>query len=144
MRYFSPVLVVMAALTLQAPTADAIPITFATTLSGANEVPPISTTATGIATVVLDTAAHTISIAATFNGKSAPQMPGPEIGSMRTSDAPSFTCPDFRQATSASCRQGSRSANIILPQAARPRTTREPTRYRATPRAMHGECERFL
>ena len=71
MRYFSPVLVVMAALTLQAPTADAIPITFATTLSGANEVPPISTTATGIATVVLDTAAHTISIAATFNGLSS-------------------------------------------------------------------------
>src|SRR2546429_6710235 len=61
----------MPAVPMKPQTADAIPITFATTLSGANEVPPISTTATGLATVVLDTAAHTISIAATFSGLSS-------------------------------------------------------------------------
>ena len=74
----------------------------------------------------------------------APQMPGPVMGDIRTNDGPSLTRPDLRQATSASCRHASRSATHILPQAANPRTTREPTRYRATPRAMRGECEGFL
>jgi len=38
-------------------------------------------------------------------------MPGPAIGSMRTTSAVSFTAPDFMQAISASARHGSRSAD---------------------------------
>ena len=56
---------------LQAPTANAAVINIVTNLSGANEVPPVSTMATGVATVVLDTTAHTIDIGATFSGLSS-------------------------------------------------------------------------
>ena len=41
----------------------------------------------------------------------APQMPGPEIGLIRTRSAFSLTAPDLRQAISASVRHGSRSAD---------------------------------
>jgi hypothetical protein len=71
MRYWSWALGPVTGLILQVTTANAVPITFVTNLSGANEVPPISTTATGVATVVLDTTAHTIDIGATFSGLSS-------------------------------------------------------------------------
>ncbi len=46
---------------------------------------------------------------------SRPRMPGPAIGSTRTTAGLIFTPPLFRHATSASCRQLSRSANCMMP-----------------------------
>src|SRR5713101_5797281 len=61
---------------------------------------------------------------------------------MRTMPAPSLIAPDSRHCTSASCRHGSRSANMLPPlqPASTPRTPRttEPTRYQRTPEAMIG------
>jgi hypothetical protein len=68
MRYVSPALVMMAALMLPAPAANAIPITFAVDLSGANEVPVVVSPGTGFATIVLDPTAQTLQINATFSG----------------------------------------------------------------------------
>ncbi len=53
---------------LSVPAAHAIPLTFTTTLSGANEVPPVASPGTGFATVVLDPAAQTLQINVTFSG----------------------------------------------------------------------------
>jgi CHRD domain len=55
-------------LILPVPAAHAIPITFQLNLSGANEVPAISPAGTGTATVVLDPAAQTLQVSATFSG----------------------------------------------------------------------------
>jgi hypothetical protein len=68
MRSLSPALVLMGALMLQAPPANAIPMTFTANLSGANEVPPIATLGTGLATVILDPTAQTLQVSATFSG----------------------------------------------------------------------------
>ena len=68
MRYLTPALVIAAALTLSAPTAHAIPMTFVGNLSGANEVPPTTSTGTGLATIVLDPTAQTITFNVTFSG----------------------------------------------------------------------------
>src|SRR5436189_2018024 len=76
--------------------------------------------------------------AATLSGYSAPQTPGPEIGLIRTSSAVSLTTPDFRHAISASARHGSRSAEKNpRPQPANETRTKEPTRYKRTPRVIH-------
>jgi CHRD domain len=72
MRYVSPAWVVMAALILPMPAANAIPIPFGGILSGANEVPPISSPGAGSAVVVLDSTAQTIQIIASFFGLSSP------------------------------------------------------------------------
>jgi len=56
------------ALMLPVPAAYAIPMTFVGNLAGANEVPPIASLGTGLATVVLDPTAQTIQINATFSG----------------------------------------------------------------------------
>ncbi len=53
---------------LQGPVANATPMTFVGNLSGANEVPPIASQGTGLATIVLDPTAETIQINATFSG----------------------------------------------------------------------------
>src|SRR3982074_2596130 len=75
--------------------------------------------------------------AATLSGYSAPQTPGPEIGLIRTSSAFSLTAPDFRQAISASARHGSRPAEKNpRPQPASETRTKEPTRYKRTPRVI--------
>jgi len=58
----------MAILLLQAPAAQAVPITFATTLSGAAESPPVNSPGTGQATVVLDPTAHTLQVQVSFSG----------------------------------------------------------------------------
>ena len=50
------------------PAAYAIPVTFVGNLASANEVPPIASPGTGLATVVLDPTAQTIQISATFSG----------------------------------------------------------------------------
>jgi CHRD domain len=69
MRYVSPALVMMAAaLMLPATATYADPMTFFANLSGANEVPPTSSTGTGFATVVLDPTAQTLQVSATFSG----------------------------------------------------------------------------
>ena len=62
------VLAVATALMLLVPAAYAIPVTFVANLTGANEVPPVPSPATGLATVVLDAAAQTLQINATFSG----------------------------------------------------------------------------
>jgi hypothetical protein len=62
------VLAVATALMLLVPAAYAIPVTFVGTLTGANEVPPVPSSAMGLATVVLDAAAQTLQINATFSG----------------------------------------------------------------------------
>jgi hypothetical protein len=62
------VLAVATALMLLVPAAYAIPVTFVGHLTGANEVPPVPSPATGLATVVLDAAAQTLQINATFSG----------------------------------------------------------------------------
>ena len=68
MRYLSPALVLMGALILQAPAAHAVPMTFVGNLSGANEVPPVASPGTGLATVILDPTAQTLQVNATFSG----------------------------------------------------------------------------
>jgi len=46
------------------------PLTLKTTLSGANEVPAVTTSATGAATVVLNESAKTVTVTGTFTGLS--------------------------------------------------------------------------
>ena len=60
-------LAIATALMLPVP-VYAIPITFVGSLTGANEVPPVPSPGTGLATVVLDSTAQTIQINATFSG----------------------------------------------------------------------------
>jgi hypothetical protein len=68
MRYLSPGLVLIATLTLQVSAAHAVPMTFVANLSGANEVPPVVSPGTGMATIVLDPTAQTLQVNATFSG----------------------------------------------------------------------------
>jgi CHRD domain len=55
-------------LLLPAPTAHAAPLTFFASLSGANENLPNASPGTGLATVVLDPTAQTLTVSATFSG----------------------------------------------------------------------------
>src|SRR5882724_8911156 len=68
MRYISLALVLMAALMLPVPTAHAVPITYVTTLSGANEIPPSGSLGTGVGTVIVDPVANTMHVDVTFSG----------------------------------------------------------------------------
>src|SRR6202012_2373454 len=70
----------------------------------------------------------------------------PEIGAIRTTPALSFTAPDFRHASSASARQGSRSSiwKNPRPQPASETRTREPTRYKRTPRVIRASSMNLL
>src|SRR5689334_20356771 len=65
-------LMLLAALMLPAAGAHAKPTTFVTNLLGANEIPPVSSSATGSASVVLDPIAQTIQINVTFSGLTTP------------------------------------------------------------------------
>ena len=67
MRSVSPALMMIAVLVLPSSVANAIPITFEATLAGANEVPPVVSPGTGLATVILDAAAETLQINVTFS-----------------------------------------------------------------------------
>jgi hypothetical protein len=62
----------MAGLMLWASAVDATPIKFVADLSGANEIPPNSSPASGFASVVLDPVALTIQINVTFSGLTTP------------------------------------------------------------------------
>jgi hypothetical protein len=66
MRFLSLALFLIAALMLHAPPAAATPMTFVGNLSGANEVPPVASPGTGLATVILDPTAQTLQVNATF------------------------------------------------------------------------------
>src|SRR6266436_6317665 len=68
MKYLSWALGSVAGLMLQLSTASAIPITFTANLSGANEVPPVVSPGTGLATVILDPTAQTLQVNVTFSG----------------------------------------------------------------------------
>ena len=57
---------------LPAPAAYAIPITFTTSLSGANEVPAVNTPGAGFATVFLDPTANTLQVNVTFGVLTSP------------------------------------------------------------------------
>src|SRR2546430_14604350 len=89
MRYIALV-TLAAALMLPAPAARAITMTFGGILSGANEVPPTTSTGAGSVAVVLDPTAETIRIVASFFGLTSPDtaahihccqtMPGTNVG----------------------------------------------------------------
>ena len=68
MKSFIHFLTLLITVSLGIHTADATPITFQAILTGANEVPPVASLATGQAIVVLDPTAQTIQINATFSG----------------------------------------------------------------------------
>src|SRR5712692_8505780 len=69
MRYISLALFLMTTLIFQAPAAQAVPLTFVGHLNSAEEKNPLDTsTATGLATIILDPTAQTIQITATFSG----------------------------------------------------------------------------
>ena len=67
-------LAIATALMLPMPAAYAIPVTFVGNLAGANEVPPVASPGTGVATVVLDPTAQTIQVNATFSGLTSPDV----------------------------------------------------------------------
>ena len=75
-RVFLPVtaLAIATALmfTVPVPAAYAIPMTFGTILSGANEVPPVPSQGAGTAVVVLDPTAQTLQVIASFFGLTTP------------------------------------------------------------------------
>jgi hypothetical protein len=58
----------MAALTMQAAPVYAAPMVFGGTLSGANEIPPVTTPATGSVKVTLDPTAQTLELDVIFSG----------------------------------------------------------------------------
>ena len=68
MRYIPLASLLLGALMAQAAPAAATPMTFTANLSGANEIPPTSSTGTGFASVVLDPMAQTLQVNATFSG----------------------------------------------------------------------------
>ena len=67
-KFTVTVLAIATTLMRPVPAAYAIPVTFVGNLAGANEVPPIASLGTGLATVVLDPASQTIQVNATFSG----------------------------------------------------------------------------
>ncbi len=71
--FLSLILVAIASvLMLSVSAAEAVPIAFGATLSGANEVPPVVSPGTGTALVVLDPTAQTLQVNATFFGLTSP------------------------------------------------------------------------
>jgi hypothetical protein len=68
MRIISSALIVVATLALPTSVAHAVPVTFAVTLTGAQEVPPSGSPATGSGTVIVDAAANTMQIDVAFAG----------------------------------------------------------------------------
>ncbi len=74
MKSFIHFLTLLLTVSLGIHTAHATPITFQAILTGANEVPPVISPATGLAIVVLDPTAQTIQINATFSGLTTPDV----------------------------------------------------------------------
>lgn len=61
-------LIVVTAMVLSTPTAQAAPITYAAVLNGANESPANASPGTGLATVWIDVATHQMQVDVTFSG----------------------------------------------------------------------------
>src|SRR6266498_2144452 len=80
MKSFIHFLTLLLTVSLGIHTAHATPITFQAILTGANEVPPVISPATGLAIVVLDPTAQTIQINATFSGLTSPFLTGVNVG----------------------------------------------------------------
>lgn len=74
MRHLSSTLALLAAVVLQAPAAHAATMTFGGVLSGANESPANNSPAAGTVEVLLDPAAETIQIIASFFGLTTPDV----------------------------------------------------------------------
>lgn len=55
------------ALTMMAPAAQAVPITYDFLMSGPNEAPPNASPGTGVGRVIIDTDTHTMFVSATFS-----------------------------------------------------------------------------
>jgi hypothetical protein len=68
MKYIVSAIIMISALALRPPAADAVPMTFEANLTGAAEIPPVITPGSGFATVVLDPAANTLRVEVTFSG----------------------------------------------------------------------------
>ncbi len=62
------VLVAFASALLAAAPAFGVTIVYTTSLSGPNENPPIASPGVGVATVTVDTTAHTLRVQETFSG----------------------------------------------------------------------------
>jgi CHRD domain len=73
-RSYLAAVVAIAATTFLVPAAHSIPITFAFSLSGAEEVPPAATAGGGFAAVFLDPEAHTLQVNATFGLLTTPTV----------------------------------------------------------------------
>ena len=67
-KLLAAITVLVTALLLAVPAVHATPIHFAVTLSGANEVPPVSPAGTGQALVTLDPQAQTLQLNIVFSG----------------------------------------------------------------------------
>ena len=95
------------ALLMSASVAQALPVFFKTTLSGANEAPPNGSLGSGYANVFFDTDAHTMRVIASFQGLTTPAtnahihcctaVPGVSTAGVATT-TPTF--PGFPTATS--------------------------------------------
>jgi hypothetical protein len=72
MRYASPLVAGTLAVCLSCGIAWAADINFKTTLSGASEVPPVTTPGTGNATATFDTATKTLNWTVDYSGMSGP------------------------------------------------------------------------
>jgi CHRD domain len=72
MRYVSSLVVGTLAVSLSCGIASAADINFKATLSGASEVPPVTTPGTGNATATLDTATKTLNWTVNYSGMSGP------------------------------------------------------------------------
>ena len=90
-------LLALLSLTLIARVCHAVPLAFSATLSGANEVPAVSTAGTGFVTVTYDPVTHFLAINASFSNLTgtttashihAPAAPGTNAGVATTT--PSF------------------------------------------------------
>ncbi len=67
MKYVSLVLVLIA-ISLLPPPTNAAPITYLSSLTGANEIPPSGSAGTGTATVIVDPALNTMHVDVAFSG----------------------------------------------------------------------------
>jgi hypothetical protein len=70
-------LALAAGVILPAPAAHADPMTFIANLSGANENLPVNSPGTGLATIVLDPTAQTLTVSATFSGLTSTDTAAP-------------------------------------------------------------------
>jgi len=74
MKRYASLLLLALSMVMLAPIAKAVPVTFFTTLSGANEVPPTGSPGIGSAVVTIDVAANFMEVLVTFSGLGSPTI----------------------------------------------------------------------